>query len=296
MRLFPYLVLTRPANVVTAISDIIAGIAISGTFLGGIEVDIPTKIILLVLSTIGLYAGGIVFNDVFDADLDAKERPERPIPSGQVSKNSAAIFGLSLLIFGIVCAFLVSNTSGIAAVAISFFAVLYDKYGKHNQVLGPINMGICRGLNLFLGMSIVQPDQLASLWMICLLPIVFVSAITLTSQGEVFGNNRLSIIFAMLLDIVVAGAILFMANIGKIELLSALPFLILWIGMNLIAKTKAIVDNVPGKIMKAVKIGVLSLIPLNACYVAGFSTWMLGLAVLLLLPISILLAKKFAVT
>jgi 4-hydroxybenzoate polyprenyltransferase len=42
--------------------------------------------------------------------------------------------------------------------------------------------------------------------------------------------------------------------------------------------------------------GVLSLIPLNASYVAGFSNWKYGLAVLCLLPVSILLAKKFSVT
>ena len=46
----------------------------------------------------------------------------------------------------------------------------------------------------------------------------------------------------------------------------------------------------------AVKMGVLSLIPLNASYVAGFGHWTLGLLVLLLLPISLGLAKRFAVT
>jgi hypothetical protein len=35
---------------------------------------------------------------------------------------------------------------------------------------------------------------------------------------------------------------------------------------------------------------------MNACWVAGFSSWYLALAVLLLLPISMLLSKLFAVT
>ena len=61
MKLFPYLVLIRPANVLTAISDVIAGFAIAGvmgSFTGAYPLpDVP----LIILSTIGLYGGGIVF-------------------------------------------------------------------------------------------------------------------------------------------------------------------------------------------------------------------------------------------
>lgn len=68
--------LTRPANVITAVSDILAGIAISGYFLHTNGDAHPWKpVLLLIISTMGLYAGGVVFNDVFDATLDAAERP-----------------------------------------------------------------------------------------------------------------------------------------------------------------------------------------------------------------------------
>ncbi|OYZ46911.1 MAG: polyprenyltransferase, partial [Sphingobacteriales bacterium 24-40-4] len=73
----------RPANIATSVADVLAGIAISGYFLGAGQEFLP--VILLCLSTIGLYGGGIVFNDVFDAELDKIERPERAIPSGAVS-------------------------------------------------------------------------------------------------------------------------------------------------------------------------------------------------------------------
>ena len=55
-------------------------------------------------------------------------------------------------------------------------------------------------------------------------------------------------------------------------------------------------DFTPENIKKAVKMGVLSIIPLNASYAAGFGGWEIGIFVLFLLPILILLAKKFAVT
>src|SRR3546814_4396543 len=134
----------RPANLVTAVADVLAGIAISGLFIG---TDIYTvdyaDIVLLCISTIGLYGGGIVFNDVFDLELDLKERPERVIPSGLVSVKEATILGILLILLGIVSALSVGVASGILAMFIAFAALVYDKWGKHNHYLVPPNVGIC---------------------------------------------------------------------------------------------------------------------------------------------------------
>lgn len=295
MRLFPFLVLMRPANIVTAISDIVAGVAIAGVLSSGFSSIQTSNFVYLILATIGLYGGGIVFNDVFDVELDKVERPERPIPSGKVTYKQAVFLGSFLLLLGVGFALLVSIVSMLIAIAIVIAALVYDKYAKHHIIAGPLNMGVCRGLNLLLGMSILS-GQLPEFWMICFIPIVFIAAITLTSQGEVLGNNKMSITFALSLDLIVAGVIILLAWNGIMNFWIVLPFVFLWITMNLSAKLKAITTNEPKFIMRAVKMGVLSLIPLNASYVAGFSNWTYGLAVLLLLPISIILSKRFAVT
>lgn len=88
----------RPANLVTAVADIMAGAAIAG-FLSDLD-----GLVWLVLATLGLYGGGVVLNDVFDAHLDAVERPERPIPSGRVPLRHAALLGAGLLICGVAAA------------------------------------------------------------------------------------------------------------------------------------------------------------------------------------------------
>jgi hypothetical protein len=303
MRLFPFLVLMRPANIVTAVSDILAGTAIAGFLIQASTTMDWLNIVFLISATKGLYGGGIVLNDVFDLELDKVERPERPIPSGQVTQKQALTLALSLYAIGIIFAFLCSPTSGIIAIGIAACASLYDKYGKHHGLLGPLNMGVCRGLNLLLGMSILPFYMISDVFFISFIPVIFVAAITLTSQGEVLGNNKLSVIFALVLDGIIAGILLSLGWFGVMNYFGgmmkfwvALPFITLWIAMNFSAKLKAITHNEPKNIMKAVKMGVISLIPLNASYVAGFSNWMFGLAVLLLLPISIWLAKRFAVT
>jgi len=277
MKLFYYFALTRPANVITAISDIAAGVAIANAFL---VTPFPwTSFVFLSLATSGLYAGGIVFNDVFDVELDKIERPERIIPSGKLTKNQAVFFGITLFIVAIFLATLVSVQSGVIAALIAFFAVIYDKFAKHYLIGGPLIMGFCRGLNLALGMSILPNRQLPEMWMMVFIPIVFIAAITLTSQGEVLGNNKLSVTFALALDILVAAVILTLGIKGVMNLWTVFPFVLIWIGINFSAKFKAIRFNEPKNIMNAVKMGVLSLIPLNASYVAGFSNWKYGLAV-----------------
>src|SRR5688572_10407146 len=139
-----YIRLTRPANIVTAVADILAVFAVSGAAMAlfspeiGIPV-LPWTLFWLCLATIGLYGGGVAFNDVFDADLDRVERPERPIPSGKVSVTNAAIMASSLLLLGVLTAWQVSALSGTIALIVAVLSLLYNSWGKHQLILGPIN-------------------------------------------------------------------------------------------------------------------------------------------------------------
>tara|TARA_A100001011_G_C13902673_1_gene671758 strand:- start:121 stop:582 length:462 start_codon:yes stop_codon:yes gene_type:complete len=153
-------------------------------------------------------------------------------------------------------------------------------------------MGLCRGLNLLLGSSILgEPTPI-----ICLLPILFIAAITLTSKGEVAGNNRRSLYTALGIDVLIACIILYLCMIEIISFWVVIPYLWLWLFMNSKAKVTAICINEPKNIQQAVKIGVISLIPLNAVYTAGFGGWFAGLIVLSLFPFSLFLSRRFAVT
>jgi 4-hydroxybenzoate polyprenyltransferase len=296
MKWFAVLQLMRPANIVTAVADIFAGVAIAGFLIPEIwNQEVLIKILLLVISTKGLYSGGIVFNDIFDLKQDQKNRPERVLPSERVGLTEAKILGMSLFAIGLSSAFLVSDTSGFIAASIMILSLSYDKFAKHHKVLGPINMGLCRGGNLILGMSIntgLSPD----FWWIGLIPVVFIAAITLTAQKETKGKNKLAIGTAMLLDLFIVICFLFMSDYLGLSIKNAGIFLVFWYGINLYAKAKALIHNNPILIQKAVKMGILSLIPLNASYVAGFSSVIMALFVMCLLPISLYLSKKFPVT
>jgi 4-hydroxybenzoate polyprenyltransferase len=206
-KLTGYLRLTRPANLVTSVADVLAGAAIAG-FLSVENTHSlqPWPVLLLCISTIGLYGGGVVFNDFFDARLDAVERPERPIPSGLISRREAGLLGSLLLIAGIAAAAAVHAQSALLALLIAASALVYDKWGKHHPFLGPLNMGLCRGLNLLLGVSIVLP-AIAHTWYLALIPIIYIASITMISRGEVHGGSSRLLWVASGLYLLVIGGI-----------------------------------------------------------------------------------------
>lgn len=284
----------RPANIVTSVADVLAGVAISGFLLLPASVSSQLQpVLLLCLSTIGLYGGGVVFNDVLDAELDKVERPERAIPSGRVTVNEAALLGIILLMIGILAAFMVQYICGFIAVLISVAALVYDKWGKHQRILGPLNMGLCRGLNLLLGISIVTA-QLCQYWYVALVPIIYIAAITIISRGEVHGGKSKSFYIATVLYLMVITAIIIFSLYKKspFSFIFLLPFA--W--MIFSPLYKAFKEPVGKNIGKAVKAGVIALILLNASWAAAFGAFWLALVIVVLLPLSLFLAKKFAVT
>jgi 4-hydroxybenzoate polyprenyltransferase len=260
-------------------------------------IDSPVfhNLLWLTLSTIGLYGGGVAFNDVFDAELDAKERPERPIPSGRVPKGKAALMAFLLLLTGVTTAWNVSSLSALIALTVAALAVLYDYWGKHQNIFGPINMGLCRAGNLLLGIS-AFPVMLQSYWYLGFIPLIFVAAITMISRGEVHGKNRRALKGGFLMYVFIILSIGVLGILEGKSFLQLLPFLALFAYMIFPPLIKAIREQIPQLIGKAVKAGVISLIILNASLAAAFAGWQFGIIVLLLLPISIYLAKKFAVT
>ena len=288
-RALPALVrLMRPANIVTAYADILAGCAAAGA-------AETREVGLLLLATTGLYGGGVVLNDVFDARLDSSERPERPIPSGAVSVRTAAVFGSFLLACGVGIAFVSSQLSGIIALATALAVILYDVWGKHQSILGPANMGLCRGLNLVLGISVAGhiPALRAPLGLVTL---CYIAGITALSRGEVRGGTRTAANISigwLAACVIVLGVLISRDPAG---LVFAAPILIVMLVRIAKPFWNAFQTLEPLKIRVAIKTGVLSLIMLDASLAALYGGLWFGVGTLLLYVPAILLARLFAVT
>lgn len=292
-RLLAYLQMMRPANIITAWADILVGYAAAGMVSLGQTPLVP--LMWLLIATSGLYGGGVVMNDVFDAELDAIERPERPIPSGRAGRYEAILLGAGLLVMGVFAASRVSEMSGWIAFCIALSAVLYDAASKHHAVFGPINMGLCRGGNWLLGISAV-PGVVWHHSLIALVPVVYIAAITVLSRGEVHGGDRKASFWALQLLIAVAAGLGLLGFFPEYKYLAMLPFGLFW-AINVVPAFLNTMETPTSELIRrAVRKGVISLIILDSAIAAGFSHWLYGLGVLALLPLSRMLAQRFSVT
>jgi 4-hydroxybenzoate polyprenyltransferase len=301
-RLHAALALLRPANVATALADVLAGAAV-GT---SAAATAPPGLGWLLLSTAGLYAGGVVLNDVFDREIDARERPERPIPSGRVQAWQAAALGAALLGIGIAAGLAVGPVpAGVAAATVAAVLV-YDAWGKHHPFMGPLNMGLCRALNLMLGVAIV-PSALVWAWPLGLLPLTYIAAVTMVSRGEVHGGRRPVIAAATALVSLVGLGLVVIALGGAAITVTAridTPLHRLWalaLATALLLRViptflRAAATSAPADIRHAVRTGVLSLVLLDAVIAASYAGIMSSLAVLATGALAWWLARLFAVT
>jgi hypothetical protein len=281
----------RPANVVTAITDILAGYAIAFHKFPVFDDNIWP----LIMATIGLYGGGVVLNDAFDAKLDAIERPERPIPSGKVSVSKAMLLGFSLLLFGCSAAWFSNSMSGLIASFITVLVIVYDTYGKRHSFVGPLNMGLCRGGNLLLGMS-ANPETLTSWSYLAIISIVYIAAVTMVSRGEVYGGNSKPLYAAFFLYLFVVLAQMFVAYISAQQFFVSVMLLFVFAAFIFAPLVKAIKYPFAPNIRKAVKTGILSLMLMDAAWCISFGNMPLALICILLIPVSFLFSKFFAVT
>jgi 4-hydroxybenzoate polyprenyltransferase len=139
-RLRAYLLLARISNLPTIWTNVLAGMIVSGAPF--IAADFGR----LCLAISAFYTAGMFLNDAFDREFDARWRPDRPIPAGDVTARETFAIGWVLLAAGLALVWAQGNLTAVVwAIVLAAAIVLYNYRHKHNP-FGPIVMGACRGL------------------------------------------------------------------------------------------------------------------------------------------------------
>lgn len=274
----------------TAVADVLAGYAVAGRGNG-------RALPWLLGATACLYAGGVVLNDYFDRELDALERPERPLPSGRATPAGAATLGAALLAGGVVAASQATRSAAILAAVIAGLILLYDIRTKKHGVLGPLNMGLCRAMNLVLGIAAV-PSALSGHWPLALLPFIYIAAVTMVSRGEVHGGKRQTGTLALIsLGGVIAALAVISFRVGAgMDAAAALGGAVL-LGWRVMPPFWRVYrDPAPLPIRRAIRAGVLSLVLLDASIAAAYAGPLYGAIVVSTAVVAAVLARLFSVT
>lgn len=321
--------LVRVPNTLTACADVLAGFSIAVGPWFAIH-GIAVSLLLMCSASVCLYWAGMVLNDVHDIEADRIQRRKGPLVDGRIYIQTAAIAGWVLLFTGVLLAgvssYLLpdpSNTStrnpskwlvvGIGSLLAMVIAA-YDSRLKAT-IFGPLLMGMCRGLNLLLGISLgwclVWPRD--SDWIVIAVAVFghvgFVMGITLAARRESLldqSSTRLAIAWVISVLGIVAislcplwarGPLWARDRALRLDPKSLYPILI---GLLMVPWLRRAVLSVRdpgvGTLIPAIKQAILSIIFLDAAIALQFAGSTPGMIVCGLAIPTLALARVFRMT
>lgn len=292
-----YLALVRLPNLFTLPSNILVGMATVSSL--AFTLTSFSQFLLLVTISVLLYCVGIVLNDLYDFDIDKKERPNRPLPSGKISRRSAivlvAIFSTLALILSLQVSF---STLVISSI---LFSVIfgYDKYLK-NTYAGPFTIASARVMNILLGTSVSlrsvdSYSQIVTLTFILIITFVYVSLIGFISRYEVHGfSDNTKLLLPPAIVATVISSIIWFTLMGFFKL-ESLIILSLFSFIMIISFSR-IYRRDSGRTQQIVRNMILSIIVLDSTFLTGIIGIELGLVVLTLMAPLLVLANKMYMT
>lgn len=177
-----YIELARLSNAPTVITNVLVGAFIGGASL---RADWLT-ILVLTVAILLLYIAGMALNDAMDAEVDRRERPHRPIPSGRISIQAAYRVACLCMAGGIGLAAIFGFASGVLAASLVISIVLYN--ALHRRFIGAVVfMGLCRGLVYLTAATAIVGDWSIN-WAIAA-PLaasltIYIMLLTLIARGE----------------------------------------------------------------------------------------------------------------
>lgn len=139
--------LTRPLNTLITGLTVVVGGLIAGK---GMQFE-PAPLIGAAIAAALIAAGANAMNDAYDAVIDMINRPERPIPSGEVSRILASFWGFSLTLAGVIAGRIMSLTLGLVPLLVAILLWFYNSRLKRRPLTGNVVVAICGGLAFIYG-------------------------------------------------------------------------------------------------------------------------------------------------
>jgi 4-hydroxybenzoate polyprenyltransferase len=269
MNLRTLLILGRVSNLPTVWSNLIAG-----SVLADIQGNLPVLSAMLAGGSF-IYIGGMYLNDFCDAAFDSEHCPQRPIPSGKISRRAVGGFALIWFLLGFACLAPLSwPVAGLAMLLIAA-VVAYD-FRHKGAVWAPLLMGFCR-LLLYLLAASASPDRVA--WTVvgtdALALGLYVAGITYLARGESRPGKPTRWALLLLLAPVVLPFAVGLPKFVFLDWLVAASLLLAWMAWLLVPfwrKTNPSIGRVvAGLLAGIVLVDIVAITPVVGLYAAGLA-------------------------
>lgn len=311
--------LVRVPNTLTSCADVVAGFMLATGVWWRFE-NVGVSLGAVSLASICLYWAGMVLNDVHDLPIDTAQRRNGPLVRGLIDVRTARMAGWSLLFAGVgfacIAAYLLPESGeptpywivGVTAVVLAILIVAYDSSLKAT-VFGPPLMGLCRGFNMLLGVSLGACLNWSSEldWpSICLATVghvCFVTGITLAARREGLLNQS-SFRLGLSWGVSVLGVALIAASsawstgrILRLEPQVWFPFAVAMLAFPWLRRALVSIQSPGvGTLVPAIKQAILSIIFLDAAIALQFGGYLPGVLVCSLAIPTFALSRIFRVT
>ncbi|WP_425442660.1 SCO3242 family prenyltransferase [Streptomyces indicus] len=182
----------------TVPGDALAGVAAGGT-------RPKARTLLAIGSSLCLYEAGMALNDWADREIDAVERPHRPLPSGRITPGAALAAAAGFTTAGLALAALAGRRALAVAGALAGAVWAYD-LGLKNTPAGPLAMAGARSLDLLLGAAATTGHIRPALSSSALLGAHTLS-VTAVSRREAEGGSTLAPLAGLAVTAVLSRAV-----------------------------------------------------------------------------------------
>ncbi|GAA4722797.1 UbiA family prenyltransferase [Isoptericola chiayiensis] len=275
--------LVRVPAALTVPGDTLAGAAAAGWPCGRRTAALP-------VASACLYWAGMALNDWADRDLDADERPERPIPSGRVRPDQALAVAGALTTAGLAAAAVAGRRPTAIAAVLAGAVWAYDVVAKPTP-FGPVVMASTRFLDVLMG-GAGHRAALAPATTVA----AHVLAVTLVSRGEVHGTTS---DLGRVAVATTAGVGLAAAASGRgapSTLVTGTALAATFAGTVLPAQLDVVRTPDAATARRATGVGLRGLVPLQAALLAGRGAYRAAAGVLAAVPLARLGARVVSST
>jgi len=187
------------------------------------------EMILGFLSVFLISATSLILNDYFDIESDKINAPQRPLPSGIVTKQDVVLLFCGVTILGFITSFLLSFQALLVVILAWAVGFLYNWHFKKTGLLGNLMVSFSVGMTfVFGGIAVDRPFEMV-VWFFGIFALLInageeIAADAMDVEGDrKAGSRSLPVLFGRENAIRISASIFFLVIV-----ISFLPFLLGW--------------------------------------------------------------------
>lgn len=174
--------ISRPLSTFTGVLAVILGGYVAGT-------GAWLSIALAGLSTLLISAAANAWNDYLDLEIDRINQPQRPLPSGMVTPQTAKIYSFVLALLGVVVAAFIGWQGFLIALFANVLLYVYSWRLKSTVLLGNASVALVSALSAIFG-GVAAGNVRPSLWLGLIIFVAILGREVLKTLADYEGDLR----------------------------------------------------------------------------------------------------------